>query len=201
MNRVAEKMNISIDNYNNLYLICEQKLERLFRETCSINRFVVSKAILYALNLIESCYGPISGLLSVNAHGIFIINSKRIFKRKEDVKFSTKMSGRVFEEDKLISYFEKNDRENLNIDDFQLNIGEGRIINSPAGSGKTHKLIEQFIKEDNPLIPSFTNKAIQNVKEGTIIRLRPSEEDNVLPSKIDQICKTFDSYFCEWNDK
>ena len=73
------------------------------------------------------------------------------------------------------------------MDDFELNIGEGCIINGPAGSGKTHKLIEQFIKEDNPFVLSFTNK------EMYIIRLKEQDE-------INQTCKTFDSHFCEWND-
>ena len=51
---VYEKMNITIDNYNDLYLIREQKIQRLFSETSRINRFVVSEAILYVLNLIVS---------------------------------------------------------------------------------------------------------------------------------------------------
>ena len=51
---INEEMNISVNNYNNLNLIKEQKIERLFSETCSINRFVMSEAILYVLNLIES---------------------------------------------------------------------------------------------------------------------------------------------------
>ena len=58
---ISEEMNISIDNYIDLYLTRKQKIERLFSNTCSINRFVVSEAILYVLNLIESCYG-------VNSH-------------------------------------------------------------------------------------------------------------------------------------
>ena len=123
------------------------------------------------LNLIESCYGPNSRLLSVNTDGIFIVNPKQI--------------GKVFEEVKLISYCEKNFRENLVMNDFELNIGEGRIINGPASSRKTHNLIKQFIKEDNPLVLSFTNKDIQNVKERTSIRIRPFDEEvNITEDEI-----------------
>ena len=50
---INKGMNISIDNYNDLYLIKEQKIERWLSETCSVNRFVVSEVILYVLNLIE----------------------------------------------------------------------------------------------------------------------------------------------------
>ena len=48
-------MNITIDNYSDLHLIKEQKIDRLFGDTCSVNRFVVSEGILYALNLRELC--------------------------------------------------------------------------------------------------------------------------------------------------
>ena len=99
-------MTFGIDNYNDLYLIKEQNIERLFSKTCSTNRFVVSEAILYVFNLIESCYGANSHLLGVNTDGVF----------------STKQIGKVLEEDKLITYFEKNYQGNLDMNDFGLNI-------------------------------------------------------------------------------
>ena len=43
----------------------------------------------------------------------------------------------MFEEDKLIKYFEKNYHENVDMSEFRLNKGLGCIINGPAGSGKT----------------------------------------------------------------
>ena len=75
-------------------MIKELKIDRLFSDTCSINKFVASEAILYALSLIETCYGPDNRLLSVNTDGIFIQNPKRIFKNKIDVKFNTKQIGK-----------------------------------------------------------------------------------------------------------
>ena len=51
------------------------------------------------------------------------------------------------------------------MNDFTLIEGQGIICAGPAGSGKTHKLIKHLIKEENPLVLLFTNKAIQNVKE------------------------------------
>lgn len=107
----------------------------------------------------------------------------------------------MFEEDKLITYFEKNYRENLDTNDFSLSKGQGCIVKGPVGSRKTHKLIERLLKEDNPRVLSFTNKAIQNVKERSIIGLREHERDtNFMEDEINHICKTFDGHFCEWKD-
>ena len=41
------------------------------------------------------------------------------------------------EEDKLITYFEKNFRDSQNILDFNTSRGDGIIYNVQAGSGKT----------------------------------------------------------------
>ena len=101
-------MNKTVDNYNDLYLIKEQKIDRLFGDNCSKNKFVLSEAILYALNLIEVCYDDRkSRLLSVNTDGLFIQNPKRTFKNREDIKFSAKKIGKLFQEDKIITYLEK----------------------------------------------------------------------------------------------
>lgn len=42
---------------------------------------------------------------------------------------------------------------------------------------------------ESPLVLSFTNKAVENVKK------RLNIDD------INKICHTFDSYFCEWNGR
>ena len=70
-----------------------------------------------------------------------------------------KQVGKVYEE-KILTNFEKNYRENLDMNNFTLIEGQG-ICTGPAGSGKTHKLIKHLIKEENPLVLSFTNKAVQ----------------------------------------
>ena len=43
---MAEKRNVTIDDYNNRYLIRGQTCRRIFSDNTSINRFVVSEAIL-----------------------------------------------------------------------------------------------------------------------------------------------------------
>ena len=43
---LSEGKNITVDYYNGLYLIREQQIHRIFSDHTSINRFVVSEAIL-----------------------------------------------------------------------------------------------------------------------------------------------------------
>lgn len=87
------------------------------------------------------------------------------------------------------------------MNEFSINKGQGCIAKGPACSGKMHKLIDRLLKENNPLVLSFTNKAIQNIKERTSIKLRKFDEDvNFMNDEIEQICKTFDCHFCKWNN-
>ena len=50
------------------------------------------------------------------------------------------------------------------------------------------------------MVLSFTNKAIQNVKQRAYIRLAPCKENTYFIYFVGQNIYTFDSYFCEWND-
>jgi len=90
-------------------------------------------------------------------------------------------------------YFEKHYRENMNISDYKIETGKGCIFNGQAGSGKTTKLCSMVQETDKPLVLSFTNKAVENVKERLIQKGYEKEVAN-------KICHTFDSYFCEWSD-
>ena len=149
---MAAKRNVTIYYYNELFLIREQEIERLKTDNTSVNRFVVSEAILKCLQLLDACFGKDSKLYSYNTDGIFITNPKIRFKK-----------------------------------------GKGCIYIGQAGSGKTTKLCQMVMEAKNPLVLSFTNKAIENVKS-KLIRL--GMDKNV----VNNICRTFDSYFCEWSD-
>ena len=46
-------MNITIDNYSDLYFIKEQKIDRLFSDTCSVNRFAVPEARIVFICLVK----------------------------------------------------------------------------------------------------------------------------------------------------
>ena len=188
---IKDGRNIIIDSYNEIYLIKEQKCERIFSDNTSVNRFVVSQAILKCLELIRKCYGKKSALYAYNTDGIFITNPRCILQNKKDVKFDIKNIGQAYITDTPCIYFERHYRENINYESYKAKIGEGCIYNGQAGSGKTTKLCKMVMKEKNPLVLSFTNKAVQNVKE----RLRNMDYEG----NPDIVCHTFDSYFCEWN--
>ena len=85
---MADKRNVTIDHYNDIYLIKEQTCKRLFSDNTSINRFVVSEAILKCLLLIEACHGDDSMLYGYNTDCIYITNPKIKFKNKKDKKDS-----------------------------------------------------------------------------------------------------------------
>ena len=57
-----------------------------------------------------------------------------------------------------------------------------------AGSGKTYRLCEMASQADNPIILSFTNKAVENVK--SVFRKLNQPE-------LAKRCHTFDLYFCD----
>lgn len=54
-NAMSENRNLTIDHFQDIYLIKEQKCERLNHDNTSINRFVVSEASLNCLKLIKQC--------------------------------------------------------------------------------------------------------------------------------------------------
>ena len=191
---MAEGKNVTIDHHNSLYLIREQIVSRIFSDHTSINRFVVSEAILKCLQLIETYHGEDSVLNGYNTDGIYISNPKVSFKNKKDVKFSTKKIGKAYVTDSELVYFEKHFRENINISDYTPENGRGCIYNGQAGSGKTSLLCKKVKQTENPLVLSFTNKAIENVKSRLIQSGYEKEVANGL-------CSTFDSYFCEWNGR
>ena len=191
---MAEGKNVTIDHHNGIYLIREQKIDRIFSDHTSINRFVVSEAILKCLQLIETCHGEDSVLHGYNTDGIYISNPKVSFKNKKDVRFSTKKIGKAYVTDSTLTYFEKHYRENIDISDYTSENGKGCIYNGQAGSGKTSLLCKKVKQTENPLVLSFTNKAIENVKSRLIQTGYEKDDAN-------KICHTFDSYFCEWNGR
>ena len=61
-------------------------------------------------------------------------------------------------------YFQRHFRENFNTDDYSDYVGDGCIYYGQPGCGITTKLIKLAAKAINPIISSFTNKAIENIK-------------------------------------
>ena len=190
---MAEGRNLSIDEYNGLFFIKEQHCQRLFSDNTSVNRFVISGSILQLLQLIQASVGEKSKLVAFNTDGIFVTDPLVDFPHKKSVKFEIKNIGNAYKTGSRLAYFEKKFRDNLEFDSYEVMTGKGEIICGQAGSGKTTELCKMVAECENPMVLSFTNKAIENVK----MRLRKIKNLKHDPNKI---CHTFDSYFCEWNE-
>ena len=79
---MSEVQNVTVDHYNNIFLIREQKVERIFSDNTSINQFVASEAMLRLLQLIDTCHGENSVLYSYNTDGIYIASKNKFKKQK-----------------------------------------------------------------------------------------------------------------------
>ena len=61
-----------------------------------------------------------------------------------------------------------------------------------AGFWKTTTIGEMIIDEEKLLLLAYTNKAVENVK---------NKLKNKYSGNVNDICHTFDSYFCEWKSE
>ena len=127
---LAENRDVTIDSYQNLntkqepFSIRERQIKRIISDNTSINRFVISGAILKCLNLLaKNCShnsdgNIISAVYAINTDGIFMRNAKRLHKyqNKKDVEFDVSHVGQTFITDSLATCFEKHYRENIDID-------------------------------------------------------------------------------------
>ena len=106
-------------------------------------------------------------------------------KNKED-KFTSDMIGQVFlNTGETPSLIDKSYRKNIDITEYTIKRGTGILTTAGTGCGKTTKLINDAKKSKNPIIFSFTNKAVDNIR---------SKVDNSLKSNV----HTFDSHFNEF---
>lgn len=102
---LAEGRNITVDNYEDLCLIREQKIERILSDSTSINRFAISQAILKCLQLTFHSKSNNSILYSVNTDGFYITNPKVTYTNKKDVEFKVKNIGKAYVTDSKPTYF------------------------------------------------------------------------------------------------
>ena len=198
---LAENRGVVIDSYQNpntkqeLYLIREHQIERIFSGNTSINRFVISQSILKCLNMLhdnashDNDGNGISHVYAINTDGVFMTDPKSQYPNKKDVKFTTDSIGHIFQTDSPAVYFEKHYRENLNPDNYTDYVGDGAIYYAGAGCGKTYRLCQKALAADDPIILSFTNNAIQNVKSVLC--------DVYNNYELAKRCYTFDLFFCD----
>ena len=202
---LAENRDVMIDSYQNpntkqeLYLIRKRKIERIFSDNTSINRFVISQAILKCLNIIWDNWSHdengnyVIEFYAINTEGIFMTNPKHKYPNKKDVEFDVEHIGKIFQTDTPATYFEKRYGENFNPDNYTDYVGNGAIYCGGAGCGKTYRLCKKASEAQNPIILSFSNKAIENVKE--VFKKEYAHTD------LDRCCYTFDLFFCDYHGR
>ena len=92
----AESKTILIDNYKDLFLVREQQTCRIFNDNTSINRFVISEAILMTLELLFQNWINDSKLYSINTGGFFITNPKNQYENNKEVEFKVENIGPAY---------------------------------------------------------------------------------------------------------
>ena len=96
------------------------------------------------------------------------------------------MIGQVFlKTGETPSLIDKSYRKNIDISEYTTKKGTGTLTTGGSGCGKTTKLIKDTKESKNPIIFSYTNKAVENIR---------SRVDDSLKSNV----HTFDSYFNEF---
>ena len=183
--------NITIDNYENIYLVREQKINRILSDHTSINRFIISQSILQCFQLLNKNWTEQSELYSINTDGFFMTNPKYKYKHKSEVKFQVKNIGKAYLTDSQPNYFDKHFRENLDYKCFTDTISKtGKIYYGQAGCGKLWQLGQLIYENRNKCIVFIhTNKAIVNIKN--ILK----NSHHMSAEQVNKICHTFESYF------
>lgn len=220
---LAEERNVTPDSYKDLFLICEQNGERNFSDNTSINRFVISEAIVRCLKMIHENWTKDSKLYSINTDDFFLWP---IFKTHIETKRMSILKSNI-----LASHLKQTRHPHIlkNIIEriwllvtFWIYEGDSCIYYGQAGCGKTTKVVKLALTAKDPIILSFTSKAIENAKsrfqkyykeKGRQYQYRgfnlcfsiysESEDDEEkhknYNDELDMKCFTFDSYFCEYN--
>ena len=95
---LTENRDVVINSYQNpntkqeLYLIRERQIERIFSDNTSINRFVISQSILKCLNILhdnashDNDGNGISQVYAINTDGVFMTNAKNQYPNKKDLQ-------------------------------------------------------------------------------------------------------------------
>ena len=178
---------VSIHKEHDFYLIQKIDVKKKMIENCSINRHVISGSIVKLLEVIEDACDNNSEMFGYNTDPVYCERPKKYYliKNKED-KFTSDMIGKVFQKiGDTPQFIEKNYHKDIDISEYTLERGKGILITGGPGCGKTTKLINDAKESKNPIIFSFTNKSVDNIR---------SRVDNNLKSKV----HTFDSYFNEF---
>ena len=95
-----------------------------------------------------------------NKDGFYMTSPKVTYPNNKDVNLKVKNIGNADMTESNSTYFEKHYRENMDINDYKTQTGTGSIYHGEAGCGKTTELCKMVLKAEDPIILSFTNKAV-----------------------------------------
>ena len=189
---LTDGKNITIDNFEDLYLIREQKINsRILSDHTSINRYIISLSILQCLHLLKNNWTKHSELYSINTGGFYMTNPKHSYRNKADVKFDVKHIGEPFVTNGTPNYFDKHYCENLDYKSFTGKVSKtGKIYYGQAGCGKSWRICQLIYENrDKCIVFSHTNKAVVNIKN--ILK----DKHKLSPIEVNKLCHTFESYF------
>ena len=176
---IERGVNAIIDKFQDIFVVREQKIERILSDHTSINRFVISNSILQSLQRLQQNWTEHSELYSTNTDGFHMTNPRYKYKNKANVKFEVKHIGKPFVTNCQPTYFEKHYCQTLDYDCYTDKVSKtGKILYGQAGCGKTTQLC-QLIYENaqNALLLSHTNKAFVNIKNTLKKSYKMSPED------------------------
>ena len=178
---------VSIHKEDDFFLIRKIDIKRRMTENCSINRHVISGSIMKLLEVIEEACDKHTIIHGYNTDAVYCENPYKEYPIKDKQQnFTSDMIGKVYQKiGETPSMIDKSYRKNIDLNDYEIEPGKGTLITGGAGCGKTTKLINDAKESKNPIIFSFTNKAVDNIR---------SRIDNSLKDKV----HTFDSYFNEF---
>ena len=178
---------VSIHKEDDFFLIRKIDVKRRMTENCSLNRHVISGSIVKLLEAINEACDKNTEIHGYNTNAVYCTRAKKGYpiKNKKD-KFTSDQIGKVFQKiGETPSLIDKSYRKDINIKEYIRERGKGLLVTGGAGCGKTTKLINDAKGSKNPIIFSFTNKAVDNIR----IRV-----DDSMKSKV----HTFHSYFNEF---
>ena len=139
------------------------------------------------LKVIEEACDKQNIIHGYNTDAVYYENSYKEYPIKDKQQnFTSDMIGKVYQKiGETPSMIDKSYRKNIDLNDYEIEPGKGTLITGGAGCGKTTKLINDAKESKNPIIFSFTNKAVDNIR---------SRVDDSLKNKV----HSFDSYFNEF---
>lgn len=188
---LADDKNIMINKFDDMYLVREQKIERILSDHTSINRFVISCSILQCLQCLNANWTPQSEVFSINTDGFFMTNPKHRYRNKADVNFTVKNIGKAFITNSKADHFVKRYRDKFDINDFKDVISKtGEIYFGMPGCGKSWRLCKLIYENrDKCIVLSHTNRAVSNIKNILQANHKLTLEE------VNKICHTFESFF------